>query len=179
MLGRTGQRRRIKSGVNTRASRKEESKWGGVMYSRVFEGGRVDKEKKNPSRLKALAAKADFRRICTSSPILWFDGGRAALAANTLDHSRAGVGVGGGTKQSFRKTSQDRGRKIYFFLGLSEQTIEMANVSDFQINLKMSWFWHSLPDCYRVTLELEEHQRCLNRVSGTGCIKISSGGRFI
>lgn len=91
MLGRTGQRRRIKSGVNTRMSRKEESKWGGVMYSRVFGG--VDKEKK-----KSLAAKADFRRICTSSPILWFDGGRAALAANTLDHSRAGVGGLGGVR---------------------------------------------------------------------------------
>lgn len=38
MLGRTGQ---IKLGVNRRTSRKEKSKWGGVIHSRVFEG-RVD-----------------------------------------------------------------------------------------------------------------------------------------
>lgn len=38
---RTGQPRQIKSGVNRRTSRKEKSKWGGVINSRVFER-RVD-----------------------------------------------------------------------------------------------------------------------------------------
>lgn len=47
--------------------------------------------------MRALAAKPDLGRICTSLPILWFDGGRAALAANTLDHSRAERVWGGKT----------------------------------------------------------------------------------
>lgn len=38
----------------------------------------------------------------------------------------------------------------------------MANISDFQLNLYMSGFWHPVPDCYQV---LEEQQCTLNKLA--------------
>lgn len=84
----------------------------------------------------------------------------SALAANTLDHSGAG---GGGRKTKQNSHSGKRHKKEEeIFIPLSVVGADDRNgahISDFQINLEMSRLWHSLPDCYQVTLELAACQR--------------------